>query len=455
MKRKLKACSVVHHRIEYDNRVLRHNQSLKKIGIEPVIICLDIDSKIIEEFNYFGIKVKVYPKEYIYKFYHSIYNYLFLIASNISKFLSKFYLIKIIKKSDYWIIKNFKSITSRYFIEPLIKLVFIVLGYLTELFFYTKLTKVLINEQADIYIANDLPTLHFCYKSAKKNKSILVYDSHELFLETLKTGLNKSKGINKLYNFAHYLGYKLKEKLLINKANLIITVNDTFSNYFAKKYNIIKPLVIRNIFEYQKVKSRALFHKHFSIPKNNKIILHQGGLVKGRGIETIIRSLKKLPKDYSVVLMGYRNVDYYKKYAKKHKLSQRVYFHPAVNKKKLIQYTASADIGCILTEGQKKDLNKYYSLPNKVFEYMMAGLPIIASDLPEIRRIILKEKTGVLIKNPRSVKQFAEAVLTITNKDTWNRYHENAIKSSKNKLNWEIEEKKLIREYKRMLNHRQ
>ena len=217
-------------------------------------------------------------------------------------------------------------------------------------------------------------------------KTKIVYETHELESET---------------SYPHSLKNKITgsiEKLLISKCDHICVVGDEIRKIYISKY-FLQEDKITTIYNYPKktVKLEHSGKKYLQsvckIKNNNPIFLYQGVIDNGRGINMLLECFAVCP-ELNLVLLGYGNLfksskEFSSKYENIHVLN-------AVPTNELYKYTASADFGLCLIE--KMSNSYYYCLPNKLFEYLNAGIPIIASDFPEIRRYLSKTKSGWVIK---------------------------------------------------------
>ena len=288
---------------------------------------------------------------------------------------------------------------------------------------------------AHIYHANDAITLPAAWLAARRNQSRLVYDAHEL-----ETGREvASSRLSALYKRA----WPLPEQLYIKKADAVITVNESIANELVRLYHIPRPTVVRNCPEYLPVSRTNRLREEFAIPADHKIILYQGQIAKGRGIECLIQSIQFLP-DVSVVALGvgpsleeYRNLVTTGQW-------ERVYFPGQVSLTELPSYTASADIGVLLIEDTC--LSYHLSLPNKLFEYIHAGLPVVASNLPEIARVVSTFQIGEIV-NPDDPPEITMALSRLLHDPIrYSQYMSNAIQAAK-KFTWEQESKNLLAIY--------
>ncbi len=299
--------------------------------------------------------------------------------------------------------------------------------YIVEAIKYTK--------TYNLFHCNDLNTLPIgvIIKKFFNRDAKIVYDAHEYETET-----NDLRGIQKSLT-------KWLEKSLIRYADKVITVNDAIANEYTRLYNIPKPSLVLNTPPYKTIEKTDIFRETFDIGREQIIFIYQGGLDSGRGIEVLLETFKMVDKNKVIVFMGYGPLENtIKEEAKNQK---NIYFHQAVTAKVLLDYTSSADFGIIFYENNC--LNHYYCLPNKMFEYLMAGLPVIVSNLYEIRKIVENNSIGVVAteNTPTGLKQAIETAQELDK----NQLINNIIKL-KAIYNWEEQEKVLLRIYDYLVN---
>ncbi len=263
------------------------------------------------------------------------------------------------------------------------------------------------------------------------NKDVkVVYDAHEY--ETERHGL---KGIEKTLT-------KKLEKYLIKYVDRTITVSDAIANEYVKLYNIKKPALVLNAPLYKKIEKKDIFRETFNIKKEKTIFLYQGGLSKGRGIEILIDTFKLINDNNSVIVfMGYGSLE--KLVQTSSDKYKNIYFHKAVSPSVLLDYTSSVDFGISTIEDTC--LSYRYCLPNKMFEYLMAEVPVIVSNLPEMKKVVENNSIGVVAKE-NTPKGLQEAIKEAIQLDT----KELAVNIQKVKkiYNWEEQEKVLLNLYK-------
>tara|TARA_B110000971_G_C20020742_1_gene506216 strand:- start:138 stop:1262 length:1125 start_codon:yes stop_codon:yes gene_type:complete len=251
--------------------------------------------------------------------------------------------------------------------------------------------------KVDIIHCNDLNTLPVGLLIKFFGKGVtVIYDCHEYETET-----NGLRGFEKKAK-------KLIESLLIRFTDQVITVSNSIANEYMRLYNISKPHLVLNSPKYIEQPKQNLFRKKLGIRDDQSIFLYQGGLNMGRGIELLLEAFSSFnTADNVLIFMGGGQLEsLIKQKANKHK---NIFFHPTVNIDVLLNYTCSADYGVCFTEDTC--LNHRYCLPNKIFEYMMAGLPVLISNLFEMKRLVEMEGVGIVAKE-NTVESFKEAVVS-------------------------------------------
>jgi glycosyltransferase involved in cell wall biosynthesis len=282
--------------------------------------------------------------------------------------------------------------------------------------------------KSDILHCNDLNTLPIgiLIKLFFNRKAKVVYDAHEYETE-----------VNGLYGFKKII-IKITERLFVRYADKVITVSDSIANEYKKLYNIEKPGLVLNCPNYQKVEKQDKFRNTCNISKDQAIFLYQGALSRGRGVEILLEVFSQITdKDKVIIFMGYGELEQVvRDYAQQ---SNNIFFHPAVSSSILLQYTASADYGVSFIEDSC--LSYRYCLPNKVFEYLMVGLPVLVSNLPEMKSFVEKNNLGVVAED-NTVEGFGSAVEASLNQN-YKTIKKNAL-SICQQYSWEEQEKVLL-----------
>ncbi len=296
--------------------------------------------------------------------------------------------------------------------------------YNLKLFFY------LLFKRFDLLVSNDLDTLLPNHLVAFFKRKPLVYDAHEYF-----TGTPEVVSRPLVQRF-----WKNLEKFLFPRQKTIITVNHSMATLYGNEYGK-KLHVVRNFPRY-KAPRGSIPADELSLPPDKDIILLQGsGINIDRGGEELVMAMRPEYglKHVLLLIIGSGDViPKLKSMAGKEGLNNRVWFLDKMSPEELHEYTIHAKIGASLDKGS--NLNYRYSLPNKLFDYMMAGVPQLTTRLPEIEAIVTKYNTGMLIRNhdPAHIAQCIRDMLS--DRDRWNTWHLNSLKAAK-ELCWENEEK--------------
>lgn len=281
----------------------------------------------------------------------------------------------------------------------------------------------------DIYHANDLDTLLpavICAKIFGEKK--LVYDSHEV--QTSRTG------------YLHVL-YGVLEKRLIRFADELIHENHTRATYINNLYGIY-PKVIHNYPFFIRERAQINLHEMLAIPPGEPILLYQGGLQPGRGLEKIIEAVPYFKKGVVVFVGSGQMKGSLMRMVKKNYLEQRVKFLPKVAVQDLPAYTENAYLGFQVLNNTC--FNHYSASSNKLFEYMMSGVPVIACDFPEIRRVVEKEQIGVCVDSHRP-QCIADAVNFLLDYPAERERMRGNCLEARKMYNWENEKRLLLEMY--------
>ncbi len=296
--------------------------------------------------------------------------------------------------------------------------------YNIRLFFY------LLFHKANLLFSNDLDTLLPNYLIHKLKRTPIVYDSHEYFTETPEL-------VNRKFVQAVW---KRIEEWIFPRLRDVITVNRSIANLFQNKYGN-KVHVVRNI-PPGHASAEPKTKKQLGLPEDMPVVLLQGaGINIQRGAEELVEAMKHVKNAHLLIIGGGDVIDMLKSMVIELSLADRVTFMPKLPFEKLQQFTMVADIG--LTIDKDTNINYRYSLPNKLFDYIQSGVPVLASPLIEIARIIEKYQVGETIEGhePKILAAHIESMLA--NRDQLQQYKQNCIEAAKI-LNWENEKENLI-----------
>lgn len=289
----------------------------------------------------------------------------------------------------------------------------------------------------DIVHSHDLLTLPVAALTAARTQTPLVYDSHELYPE-LGTLSRVERTV-----------WRCIEQLLIRRATVVITVCDSIAAELLQRYRLRRrPVVVLNCARLTSAASRSraeLLRAKLGITDPHEpLILYQGGFAPNRGLETLVRAAHYLDRGV-VVLMGWGTLETaLHKLVDEEGLGGRVLITTPVDQARLLEYTAGAAVGVIPYENV--GLNNYYTTPNKLFEYIAAGVPVIGSRFPELVRFIEGYGLGRTF-DPSGPRGLADAVnCLLRDEDGYAECRRNAASAAAT-LNWEQESQKLVAVY--------
>ncbi len=288
------------------------------------------------------------------------------------------------------------------------------------------------NYPADIVVAHDLTALPVAHELATRWGVPLVYDSHELYEEQC------------VFSRVQRQLIRAAEERLIRQSTAVITVNHSIADELARRYGCSRPHVILNVMDpprdFDPTDRHRLLHEHFQLPEKTPIVLFQGGLWPRRNLPFLLQVLRCSPPDsFVLVFMGCgplrrKLADLVSRYGLEH----RAYFKDDVPWTDLLPWTASADLGII--PYPPVDLNALWCTPNKLFEYIQAAVPIVANDLPELRRYTAETGFGEtaamedppvvadviirLLAAPRRRRRMRDAMLARRHEFSWSRFRD-------------------------------
>ena len=275
----------------------------------------------------------------------------------------------------------------------------------------------------DILCAIDLDTLLPNLFTAKLKRKKCLYDAHEFYTEVPELiGRSFTKKI-----WEKIAGYG------IPKMTASYTVNDSLAAILSNQYHQ-EFKVVRNV--------PILVHHEKSKAKKEKFILYQGAINKGRGLEELVLAMKNL--SINLVLIGEGDLTKkIKQLIADHNLENQISMKGFVEAKKLREYTSNAYIGYNLLDQHSKSY--YYSLSNKFFDYIHAGIPSLSNNFPEYKRV--NEKFKVTLLCDLKVEDIVKSInLLLSNQKLYDELESNCLKAQI-EFNWQNEEKRLLDVY--------
>ena len=297
--------------------------------------------------------------------------------------------------------------------------------------------RIISNKPADIYHCHDLNTLPVGYRARRRHAGKLVYDAHELITELAYISCPER------------MGWRVLEQFLIRRADEVIATGTYRAEYLAKKYRVAAPTVILNCppLPAAEAHNRALREK-VGLPEDTvPIILYQGGFMRGRGLDKLVLATDHLDRGV-LVLMGWGPLEAeLRSLVKKRGLERRVYFTEPVAPDRVVYYCISATVGVAIA--LRTSLNNYYATPNKLYEYISAGVPVVSSDFPALKEVVEGYGLGCTF-DPEEPESIAAAInWVLADEQRYDTMKKNALEAAKI-FNWETESKKLLEIYRRL-----
>lgn len=290
-------------------------------------------------------------------------------------------------------------------------------------------------ERPDVVHANDIATLIPGYFAARLSRAKLVYDTHEYAV-----GVPYRKAV------WAWLAATI-ERLLIGRCDAVITVSDGIAERLQARYQLRdRPTVVRNVPDLPPPGEAPDLREEMAIG-DAPLVLHQGAVADGRGGENLIRAVAFTDSAHLLFLGADGTyAEGLRRLAVELDVDGRTHFHPPVALRTLLSYTAQADVGVSLLQDSCD--NHRLALPNKLFEYLAAGLPVVVSDLPEMRRLVFERQVG-WVTDPGDPADIARA-LTDAAGARGDESLENRVRIAASELNWERERSRLTDLYARL-----
>lgn len=296
----------------------------------------------------------------------------------------------------------------------------------------------------DVFHAHDADALEPVGVAAQRLGVPYVYDSHELFLK------QKRRGRGRAYWAGFLALYAWVERRYVRDAAGRITVSRPIADYLGRRYGRHFELVPN----YPEVDASPTRREIRSLPGAERIpaeapiVLRLGGLTPGRGVEQLVDAMA-LVEGAHLVLLGQGSIAHdLRRRADDRGVGDRVHVMAPVPEAQVVDYATSAQVG--VSPAIPSSLNDAYSLPNKLFQYMAAGIPIVASDFPHLREIVLQPRAGLLadMRDPRAIAAAIGSVLR--DPAATSEMGANGRRAALTRFNWQRSAETLLALYQRI-----
>jgi glycosyltransferase involved in cell wall biosynthesis len=295
----------------------------------------------------------------------------------------------------------------------------------------------LMRSDADIYHAIELNTVPACCIAAALRRKPLVYEAYELNIPFPETRVVFWRRLAKLL-----MGFLA---LVLPRCAAVITTTPLYAQEIQKHFHLKEVSLVRNIPPYTVVQKNDRLRQYLGLSPETRIALYQGGLQRNRRLDMLVRAARFLGENIIIVLMGPGERATIKELGElilTEGVADRVKIIPPVPYEELLTWTASADLGLIVYSPDYAPAIRM-CLPNKLFEFLMAGLPVLASQLDAVIDIIRTYDVGQVMSSlaPTDIAEAIDSMLA--DSDALARMRCNALKVAKQDLNWEQESQQL------------
>ena len=277
----------------------------------------------------------------------------------------------------------------------------------------------------------------------RRDRAAVVYDARDIYVD--------AANVARLPGPARRL-FAAVERRWARRANRVTTVNEPYADVMEQRFGVPRPLVVMNC-SYRRdppAVSLRLFHERLNLAPATPVVLYQGGFSRDRGIEQLVEAVPSFPDGTVLVLLGYGLLQAeLERRAAEPGLAGRMFVLPAVAPTELLDWVGSADV--VAMPIQPSTLNHRLTTPNKLFEAMAAGVPVVASDLPGMAGIVRETGCGLLC-DPTSPAAIATAIRSILEAPDSERaaYRERALAAAHGRYSWESQVEILFAEYGRL-----
>lgn len=300
----------------------------------------------------------------------------------------------------------------------------------------------------EILHSHDSNALVPIWLAAARLRRPFVYDAHDLWLGRPR------RQRSRLYFWLNQQWYGLIERMLVPRAAGWVTVSRPIADLLARKYRLPEVVLVENFppAELARDETRLplrVLEGADPIPDEAPIVLYVGGLMAGRGIEHVVEAMSDLPAAHLVLLGEGQLGEALNRLAARLGVGARVHRLGPVPSGDVVRYARSADVG--VSPIVPSCLNYRYSLPNKLFQYMAAGIPVVASDLPQVREVVETAQAGVIVdtREPAAIAGALAALLSDAGRaGTLGGQGRRAVLD---RFNWEHAEDRLLEVYRRIV----
>ena len=311
------------------------------------------------------------------------------------------------------------------------------------LLLFIRSTLLLLQTPADFYHAHDFTALPACYIAALLRGKPLIFDAHELPLSELDVPHRRWLRVLLTPFLAH----------MISSCAGGIGASPFYEQVLRERYHVSRVSLLRNFPPYRLVKKSDRLHQRLGLDPSVRIALYQGNIQSDRNLDALVRAAAFLEDDIVIVMLGKAvepTISELKTLIASEGVADRVKILPPVPYEELLDWTSSADIGLTLIPSDGT-LNMRTCLPNKLFEYLMAGLPVLTSPMEAVAPLVTSYDVGEVLSSLEPVDLSAAISAMLGDAAGLARMRLNALNAAQREFNWEKESPSLIRLYRDIL----
>lgn len=311
----------------------------------------------------------------------------------------------------------------------------------------------------DVLHAHDLDTLLPALRAARRHGVKLVYDDHEAsytdklpnYVPRDATGLKRAI-LDGSVRWLQARGHSIERRAARQGLDGVITVSEGLAERLHERFGGDPPVVVRNVPDHRTVERTDDLRRRAGAYPDDRLLLYHGVVTEGRGVECAVRALRLLGPGHFLVVLGWAwRPDLLQGVAEEEGVQDRIRLLDAVPEDEMFRLIAGADVGLVTTEPTSTSYR--LSLPNKLFESIMAGLPVVSTDLPEAGELVRRTGVGVVYParvpgNPAELAQAIDSLLS--DPDRHARCRSRALAVARDELNWETESRRLVDLYARL-----
>lgn len=295
--------------------------------------------------------------------------------------------------------------------------------------------------ECDVVHAHDTDTLAAGALIADVRRVPLVYDAHELYPDMIaEFGAGGSWPVQRYW--------RAVERRYVPRADAVVTVSPGLAGELARRFGV-QPTVVRNVPRLQPLADGARLRAELGLVDDPRpLFIYQGVLISGRGLVRLIEAAAQTPDVLLAVQGAGPEEERMRSRARDLGVEDRVRFMGMKAVADLHEYACGADAGVVIYE--RTTLNNYLAAPNKLYAYLMAGLPVASSAFPGLAEVVEGEDVGVTF-DPADVASIAAALTRLaTDPEERAAMGARARRLAETKYNWDLEKQRLLEVYERL-----